>query len=96
MDAVDPKAKGAGRTVTFSVQRLGQLKTLVDGSVTVTLSAGGSELGKILKLITACQAGNYLLINAEIMKPKVKKDAKEKPDSQKKKGPRRVRRYPYR
>ena len=99
MDDSNSKAKGDGRSISLPA-RLGQLKTLKDGSVTATLSGTANELQKILKLITACQAGNSLLISVQIVKPKpvkpVKKDAKEKSDSQKQKGPRRVRRYPYR
>jgi hypothetical protein len=92
---VEPGPKKS-KPVRFSAT-LGQLRTLKDGQITVTLAAGPDELKKILELITACQAGNSLLISAQIIKPdpKVKKDAKEKPDSQKQKGPRRVRRYPY-
>jgi hypothetical protein len=75
--------------------RLGQLKTLKNGDVTVVLSASAPELSKILRLATACQAGHSLLISAQVVKVKpIKKDAKKKPDTQKK-APRRVRRYPY-
>jgi len=95
MDEQTPKTKGTSRSITLSA-KLGQLKTLKDNSVTATLSATAGELQKILKLITACQAGNTLLMTAQLVKPKpVKKNAKEKPDTQKQKGPRRVRRYPY-
>jgi hypothetical protein len=95
MDENTPTTKKTSKDITFPA-RLGQLKTLKDDSVTTTLSTNSKDLQKILKLIKACQAGNSLLISAQIVKAKpVKKDAKKKPDSQKQKGPRRVRRYPY-
>ncbi len=88
--------KGAGRRLIVFPARTGQLNTLARGQVNIVLSAAAADLPKILKLATACQAGSSLLISAQIVKPKpVKKDAKKKPDTQKK-GPRRVRRYPYR
>lgn len=89
------ETKGTSRAITLSA-KLGQLKTLKAGNVTAVLSATAGELQKILKLITACQAGSSLLMTVQIVKPKpVKINAKEKPDTQKQKGPRRVRRYPY-
>ena len=90
-----PKIKRAIKPITF-VGRLGQLKTLKNGDVTIVLSANALEFSKIFKLAAACQVGSSLLISAQIMKPKtVKKDAKEKSNTQNQKGPRRVRRYPY-
>lgn len=70
---------------------LGQFRTLKNGKITVTLTAEPGEIKKILELVTACQAGNALALSAQVIPPK--KDAKEKPTSQKTK---RVSRYPYR
>lgn len=95
MEDIKPKTQ-AVKPIKFSALGLGQLKTLKSGEVTITLTTDASQLESILKLITVCQAGNSLALSAKIVKPKVKKDAKEKPDSQNQKGPRRVRRYPYR
>ena len=72
---------------------LGQFRTLKNGKLTVTLTAEPDEIRKILELVTACQAGNTLALSAQVT-PK-KKDAKEKPNTPKPKGPRRVRHYPY-
>lgn len=95
MDKQASKTTGASRSITLSA-KLGQLKTLKDNSVTATLSTTAGELKKILKLITACQAGSHLLMTVQLVKPKPQKEnAKEKRDTQKQKGPRRVRRYPY-
>ena len=72
---------------------LGQFRTLKNGKITVALTAEPGEIKKILELVTACQAGNTLALSAQVIPPK--KDAKKKPNTQKPKGPRRVRRYPY-
>ena len=77
--------------------KLGQFKTLKNNSISAVLLADSNELAKIVELVTACQSGNILQLSARIVKPKpIKKDAKKKPDLKKAKGPRRVRRYPYR
>ena len=72
---------------------VGQLRTLKNGKVTVTLTTPADQLKKILELITACSAGNALALSAQVIPQK--KDAKEKRNTTTPKGSRRVRRYPY-
>jgi len=93
MSTVTTVTKKKLKPVRFS-GGLGQFRTLKNGKVTVTLTAPADQLKKILELVTACQAGNALALSAQVIPPK--KDAKEKRDTTNQKGPRRVRRYPYR
>lgn len=92
MSTVTTVTKKQPKPVRFA-GALGQFRTLKNGKLTVTLTAEPAEIQKILGLVTACQAGNALALSAQVIP--LKKDAKEKPNTQKPKGPRRVRRYPY-
>jgi hypothetical protein len=92
MSTVTTVTKKQPKPVRFAAA-LGQLRTLKNGKLTVTLTAEPAEIKKILELVTACQTGNALALSAQVIHPK--KDAKKKPDTQKQKGSRRVQRYPY-
>ena len=77
---------------------IGGMKTLANGMINITFSAGPNELLKIMNLLNIKQDGDSVLLTARRVKtPKVKKpDAPKKQDVQTKKPKRRVRRYPYR
>lgn len=92
MSTVTTVTKTPKKPVRFS-GALGQFRTLKNGKITVMLTTEPGEIKKILELVTACQAGNALALSAQVIPPK--KDAKEKRNTQKPKGPKRVRRYPY-
>jgi hypothetical protein len=83
------------KNIKFSAA-IGGIKTLANGTISLTLTAGSDQLLKIMSLLDIKQDGDSLSLTAVRVKtPKAKKPAtaikQEKPKQQ----PRRIRRYPY-